>query len=257
MSNLHAYIDESGDDGFSANSTEWLICSAFIIDESERDSVRTGIFSGAQKIWSGGTLPQDISFKNTSHDKRKALLGLITKYDFHIVSVLANKRAFPAASQAGLQCPKMYNYICKHLIERITWYADDKGKDVMLTFSKRKQINFSTLKHYILNTLRLQPKGSHDIKYPRLKSMNEAPAFTNMLLQVSDWIASSIGAGVNVNVHGDVELGYVEKLWGKFWIRRNNLWSYGMKCLPTQLIRNNHRLFRKVDAWLEDPNTLV
>jgi hypothetical protein len=47
---LHAFIDESGDDGFAPRSSRWLILGAYIIRESDMNPVKEKIAEGVSRF---------------------------------------------------------------------------------------------------------------------------------------------------------------------------------------------------------------
>jgi len=255
---LHAFIDESGDDGMTSKSSSWLLLAGYAIPESEMNAMKCSLAAGVQHIWSGKTVPSHVHFCQASHTKRKALLQLVrgASSNLTIFAIAAHKPSLDPEEMSRLRCPSLYNYMAKFLVERLTWYAADCDKKVRMTFATRSQIPFGQLKTYLLCTLRGRSYPVHDIKYERLDSIGNIPANHNWLVQGADWIASGFASGLNQDQHGQVEIGYTEILWGKFWIRKGNLWSYGIKVIP-DFDRNEEKLFRRIGTWMEDPTTLT
>ena len=254
---LHAFIDESGDDGMTPKSSAWLVLAGYVIPENEMNAMKKTLAEGVNHIWFGKTVPTHVHFCQASHPKKKALLQLVrgVNSNLTILVIAAHKPSLDPQEMNRLRCPSLYNYMTKFLVERLTWYAEFCGKKIRVTFASRSQIPFEQLKTYLLCTLKSRPYPVHDIKYERLDSLGNIPANQNSLVQGADWIASGFASGLNPDQLGQVEVGYTEILWGKFWVRKGNLWSYGIKIIP-DFDRTKEKLFRRVDTWMEDPTTL-
>jgi Protein of unknown function (DUF3800) len=253
---LHAFIDESGDDGFAPQSSRWLVLGAYVIRESDMNPIKTKIGEGVKQIWQTSP-PSHVHFVNCIHTKRKALLHLVHGMDLTCMFVAAHKASLKPDEVKRLKCPSLYCYIAKHLVERITWYARDRNDPVRITFAQRSQIAFTDLKSYFYDVLIHRAYPVHGIAFNFINSMGSIPANVNSLLQASDWITSGIAAGLNPDGYGHVELSYAEILWGKFWRRQGKFWSYGLKIIPTTVDHKNEQLFRRINTWLEDPTTLT
>ncbi len=185
-------------------------------------------------------------------------MQLLSKFNYTIVCVAANKQRLTDEQKTRLTCPKLYHYLAKHIVERLSWLGRQHGQQVVLHFSSRKQIHFGKLHEYLFTTIRHERVKTHDTDYRFIGGCGEALAKRNLLSQASDWVASGIAAGLNPDKYGNTEYEYCRAMWGKFWVRKGNLWSYGFKCLPTNCIhRAEQGLLRKIGTWLEDPTTLV
>jgi hypothetical protein len=253
---LHAFVDESGDDGMSQRSTPWLILGALVISESDIVSMKQQLRAGIERIWMKDKAPSEIHFHKTTHPKRKALLHLLRTFDVKVMLVAAHKASLDPSEVSRLKCPALYHYMAKHVVERLTWYARDKSKKIRITFASRPQVSLTEFKDYFFKILKSRSKPVHDIAWEWLESIGVIPASQNILVQAADWLCAGIGAGLNADPHGDVETRYAEILWGTFWVRRGNLWSYGMKVIPTTYDRSQSKMLKQIGTWLEDPTTL-
>jgi hypothetical protein len=252
---LHAFIDESGDDGFSAKSSRWLVLGAYIILESEMPSVKLKFLNGIKEIWKTDP-PDHVHFVDCPHTKRKALLNLVKGINLTCMYVGVRKDALGEEAAKRLACPTLYFYLAKHLVERLSWFARDSGMKVRITFAQRSQVSFTELKSYFYDTLIHSGYPTHSIEFNCIDSMGSIPANVNTLLQAADWITGGFTAGLNPDTYDQVELAYAEILWGKYWMRSGKFWSYGMKYIPTTFDRKQEKLFKRIDTWIEDPTTL-
>jgi uncharacterized protein DUF3800 len=251
---LHAFIDESGDEGVSGKSSPWLSLGGLIVLERDVHGSKSYLADGVGRIYTGKKVPAHVHFhKITSHSMRKALLQMLCGLNFNAIVVASRKDAFHPDALRDLKCPKLYNYMARYLLERISWYGRDRNLRVNVTFASRSEVPWDAFAEYV-NKLRDQPT---QIAFDYIAGLTNIPANTNSLVQSADWITSGVTCGLNPDECGDVETCYAEILWGKFWMRGKNLWSYGLKILPKTCDRKNERLFRKIDTWLEDPTFIA
>jgi uncharacterized protein DUF3800 len=226
-----------------------------IIEEKDAPSAREFLKDGISKVWKGRQPPEHVHFnKVQSHSQRKALLNMLKGLNFTSSIIAIRKDALSSSARDGMKCPRMYNYLAKHILERISWFAADRGDTVHITFASRSESSWEEFEDYI-KILRRQ--NSHQIKFCHIGAIKNVPAAKERLLQAADWITSGVACGLNCDGFEEVETCYTEILWGKFWIRRSKLWPYGIKVLPHDYERKKEKLFRKIDAWLEDPASII
>jgi uncharacterized protein DUF3800 len=239
----HAFVDESGDDGFSPSSTEWLVISAIIVNlpASPRLSDK----------WDGCKVhvhrrPQDrLHWKKLDHPAKKALLLKLSSIGFTIVTIAAHKRALTKEQELRLSCPSLYFFATKFLTERLSWFARDRNSRIHVTFEDRPQVNFADLKNYIFTVLP-RTNANAQISYPHLHGFNSKHHSQERRLEMADCIASSIANGLNVDAYGAVETSYAISLLSRMWERNGNLYSYGLKIIPG-IDRSKIRLFAEID----------
>ena len=141
MGLLHAYIDESGDEGTGEKSSKWLVLGALIVQENEIPGAKAYLQKGVEGVWKGRKPPTHVHFQKVpTHGQRKALLHMLKGLNFTACTVAAKKRDFSGEILKGLKCPRMYNYLAKHLIERISWFGRDRNESVRLDLRFEKRI---------------------------------------------------------------------------------------------------------------------
>ena len=252
---IHAYIDESGDEGINGSSSPWLVLGCVLLYERDVPGAKEYLTNGVARVWSGRKPPAHVHFQKVqSHSQRKALLHMASGLNFVASTVAVKKEEMPDQVLSRLKSPWLYNYVAKHLLERISWYGADRGQAVHVSFASRSESSWTEFESYI-ELLKTRP--DHQIKFHYIASIRNTPANQNVLLQAADWMVSGYAAGLNPDSFGNVETCFTEILWGKFWMRYGKLWPYGTKILPAAVQRQNEQLFRKIDAWLEDPTTLI
>jgi hypothetical protein len=225
----HAFVDESGDDGFSPSSTEWLLISAIIIHLPT--SPHLSDKWDALKVHVHRRPTDRLHWKKLDHPAKKALLLKLQEIDFSIVSVAAHKRSLTKEQELRLRCPSLYCFATKFLVERLSWFARDRNSKIHITFEDRPQVNFVALKNYIFTVLRVTNANTR-ISYQHLDGFNSKHHSQEKRLEMADAIASSIASGLNPDAYGAVETSYAMSLLPRMWERNGNLYSYGLKIIP-------------------------
>jgi hypothetical protein len=253
---LHAFFDEAGDEGLTGKSTPWLCIGGWVVPEAELDGIKKFLAEGAEKVWRGGNKPPShIHFQQiASHAQRKALLKMLCGLNFTALSTVAHKQSFRKETLAAFKCPTMFNFVAKHALERVSWLGKSYQRTIAVTFASRAEDSWAQLKKYIEI---LRGRTDHQIHFNYIHSITNTPANVNSLVQAADWISSSVANGLNPDKYGNVECGYAEILWGKFWNKNGKFWTYGMKVLPYDFDRKNEELFRKIDTRLDDPTSIT
>lgn len=240
---LHSFVDESGDDGFSPASTEWLVISAVVLG--------TEYLQKALSEWEAcktlaGRRPQDrLHWNKLSHGARKAVLQRLNQMPITVVSILAHKRSFTPEQVYRLKCPTLYFFQTKLLVERLSWLARDLNTRTHITFEDRPQVSPKELKEYIFDTLR-KPGRNTQIAYDNIDGFNAKKHTQQTQLEIADAVAGAVGNGLNPDRYGQVETSYAISLLPKMWIRGGSLYSYGLKVIPPVQL-GNFELFRRIE----------
>lgn len=240
-----AYIDECGDDGLgnyrvpgvSGGASRWLTLSATVCRMSRerdaitwRDEIRSRLDSKS--------LGKPLHFVGLRHEQRVMAAQLIARKPIRSICVVANKPAIPAGIYTGKN--QLYFYLCRYLIERISWLCSDMRPRVpegdgrvKIVFSRRGGMSYPDFQDYLSKL-----KGRNDIaiqiRWPviDIEGVAAQDHSRNAGLQISDIIASGITAGVEPNHYGNCELRYAETLKPIIYRRNGNFLSYGMKFYP-------------------------
>jgi hypothetical protein len=153
-----AYIDESGCEGFNftAGSTEWFTLSALIARKHNeqhviRISERMRELAGRRKR---------AKFKSMRPWKREEITTAMSKAPFRTITVFL-KKPILTAPETFQQPHRLYFYLCRFLIERMSWLCRDAPPQgdgdgtVQMIFHKREGLPYASLIDYI-RTLQTQ-----------------------------------------------------------------------------------------------------
>jgi len=242
-----AYIDEAGDDGLnpdkyrvpgrSGGSSHWLTIGATVWRLSrDLDAVRW-----AKEI--RGRLPQQkahkpLHYKDLDHAQRvMAITGLCGR-PMRATAVIANKPIIPAGLYP--QKHQLYHYLCRYLIERLSWLCRDMRPKVpegdgrvKIVFSRRRAMNYDDFQAYIQ---RLKNAADPEIRIhwpvidiPAIEAEDHGNRFG---LQIADLVISGLTAALEPDFYGNVEPRFARMLKPVIYHRGNNSLSYGTKVVP-------------------------
>ena len=157
-----AYIDESGDDGLGryripsqiGGASTWLTISATICRMSRdlemvewRNEIRTKLSQRAEK--------KPLHFKTMSHGQRTMASQILAGKAMRGICIMANKPVIPSGMYPEKN--QLYFYLCRYLMERISWLCRDMRRivpegdgRVKIIFSRRGGLSYEAFRAYLL-----------------------------------------------------------------------------------------------------------
>lgn len=226
-----AYIDESGDEGIK-KGTVWFILTAVIVEKETElkisktiDEIKSkiGISSGKPLHW------KELRNKNVS--KKRYIIDRLSKEDFVYTNVIINTYDM---ENEKLQGKLLYNYVCRYLLERISWYVGDNNGTVDIVFSNRSNISYPELKEYMET---LFNDNECQIRKHVITSFSVFEPSQRKMLQFADACASSLAEAFEKDSLGYYDERFVMTLQKKLYRRKGKLLSYGLKIFPNEFIK--------------------
>ncbi|RKO65724.1 DUF3800 domain-containing protein [Desulfofundulus salinus] len=231
---FNVYIDEAGDEGFKVVANKWLSSRWFVIGAlvvpAEFDREMASVINKIKDRIKYRNKLKPLHFCKLNHKKKKvAIQEIKEKGHFRLIitgvykpdlikdGVLKNEKQF------------LYNYITRYLLERVTWLADEYKRKVRLTFENRSNTSFDQLDNYIQQVLK-DPKCQ--IRKDMILSWRVLNKSQSKNLQVADSLVSSVYAALEPDDYGNIETSYIMELKEFLYIRKGNLFSYGLKLFP-------------------------
>ncbi len=241
MKKYVAYIDESGDEGIK-RGTEWLILTAVIVEKD--DDLRTS--TAIVDIKNALQIPHNKPFhwkliRNKHASKKRLVIDRIARENFHYINIIVNTTDLEDVNATS---KLLYNYFCRFLIERITWFVDDNRGTVEIVFSNRSNTSWVKLEEYIAG---LCASGQCQIRNNVITQTEVFETTQRKMLQFADACASSLGEALNEDVYGYIDERYILKLSDKLYRRKGKLFSYGLKIFPDKHL---HKYINRYD-WLK------
>jgi Protein of unknown function (DUF3800) len=235
-----AYIGESGDEGFvfkgtGIGSTSWLVLSAVIVPKIKDPN----IVRLAEKIRVTIEKPKNfvLHFRKLNHDQRVAACDQMAASNICIISILTSKPDLPP-DYATKEKHILYRYMCRLLLERISWLCRDHPKPgdgtAKLIFSNRAAMSYDDLRNYLVKlkggSAELNVKIDWGVIDPTQVSAINHDQLAG--LQIADIAASGTRWSVDLNKYNNVESRYIEILRPTFYRYKGKLLGYGLKFFP-------------------------
>jgi len=236
---FHAFIDESGDDGFvfldppQRASSEWFLVGALLVREANKAAASRELHKLIDPIELARKSP--VHFTQLQHDQQVALCFGLAKLPVRTIVVAVNKRKLTDTSLQGKR--RLYFYCVRFLIERISWIARDEYVNgqgdgrCRLTFSHCKGLSYSDLATYLEN-LRLQQQTN--VSWPNVDTgaFNVSAHNESLWLRSADIITSGFAKGLELSRHGLCEDRFARLLRPVVYNRNGRFLSYGLKFFP-------------------------
>ncbi len=244
-----AYIDESGDEGFTfrpdgSGSSRWLVLSALVV-RKENDHLIVQTAKQARDLLRKPPR-HPLHFRNLKHEQRVALARLIGQLSSRIVSVLIHKPSIAEPETFQQEAYALYRYASRLLLERVSWLCrDHRMRDVgdgqvELIYSNRSAMSYDELRQYLhqlrTDTERRDIRVDWNVIDPdRVKAVNHDQLAG---LQLADAVATSIYYAVNQNPYGDIEDRYLRLIATNIYRHEQRVEGYGLKfwCAQREVI---------------------
>lgn len=241
-----AFIDESGDDGTQnfrkigggGGASRWFIITACIYRAS-RDSDAVGWRDEIKSTCGKKNQDRAIHFAEFDHNQKRAACQLLPRRPIRFISAITRKDV--TAAEVFTEKNRLYFYLTRYVIERLSWFARDMRQEVregdgrvQITFSRRGGMSYPGFKEYLdrLKTKKSEEVAIHwpviDIEGIRAESHSARAG-----LQLADCGARAVAEAVEPDRFGNVEGAYLKLLKPALYHSRDgNYLSYGLKFLP-------------------------
>jgi hypothetical protein len=231
------YIDEAGDLGIG-RGTQWFVITGVIVKEEDEKTIRAALKAIRNKF----NLNEIHIRKIRDFYKISYISSQLKDLPFTTVSILMDTNISELKDSI-----KTYNYMCRFLLERVSWYLRDNGLMGKIVLSSRGTIRDGELIEYI-NT-KLIPYEDNEI----------CNVFTNVesksarewdLLQLADVCATSMFKSHEINSLGFTTPCHMSLLKNRVYSRNGSIDKYGIKYYsenmrPKNSYFSNHKLCNK------------
>lgn len=227
MVEIHAYIDESGDDGIKAGSSDWFALTALMIPAQAAPDLGRGADRIKDRVGRRGKV---LHWRDLSHNRKKAVIEELKAEDFTFASVLINKR-HPEVAGRNLKGKRLYFYSFRLLAERISWfaaeYAPGQANTARLFPETRSSLSYADLRTYLAY---IQTDSTCQIRRNVIASVSPIGKGASSLVQLCDSVSGAVYDAIQFK-WGTIEDSYLLEIKDKLY-RRGKLWGYGMKVMP-------------------------
>lgn len=237
MVNYSVYIDESGDLGIN-KGTRWFVVSAVVVRKSDEKVIRAKMNEIKTKL-----NVREIHFKTIQEFMKRAYIAReLNQTEFTYMNVIVDTTKF---DNNKIPNPLIaYNYACKYLLQRVTWYLNELGEVADLVLSARGTARDGELITYIQN--KLLPYPNNSIYGNTINKVEAKTAATWDLLQLADVCATTTFLSYEENRLGFCVPCFMETLSSHLYNRNGKIESYGIKFFQTEMKPNIIDLKNKI-----------
>lgn len=239
------YIDESGDDGLmnfrvprKGGASHWLALGA-VVWRASRDLEAVQWAKGIQSQLPQQRKSKALHFSELTHSQRIMAVNELHNKPFKLTCVIANKPIIPSGTYD--QKNQLYHYMCRYLLERISWLCRDLRPQVpegdgkaKIIFSRRGGMSYENFRGYI-ELLKSRADSDIRIHWPviDIHGIEALDHGSRMGLQLADIAVASIACGLEPDFYGNFEPRFAKQLKPRIYKRKNNYLSYGIKLVPS------------------------
>lgn len=234
---LFAYIDESGEEGFDfSKSSTWFNVSAIILTFGEANEMIEKV-KKEMNIKEGGGCSK-ATFKNIRHNRRKDLLGVLSGHKYLTVHSCFYKPKIDPADRL-VTYPSMYFVGIKNMVERLSWIPQQFNKErVHILISNRNSVKSFELKKYLFSTSLKANKNLAYINKIGQVSLSSISSHPKLLL--ADYSASSMfqciekqgKANISEKIYAEIFL--QGKIYASNHSKFSGIWRNGIKITPDE-----------------------
>jgi hypothetical protein len=242
-----AYVDESGDEGFSFSlvpgrgSSRWFVLSAALVRVQEDGDTVTLM----RDLRSAFGLPtcRQVHFRKLTHSRKMEWGKRIGSSHVRTVSIAIQKQEL-SAPEKFRDGNRLYHFAVRLLLERVSWCCRDAKYDqgdgtVRVIFSNRGSLSYEDIRRYA-SLLQGQAAQGADIRvhWPAvsINAMCARPHDQLAGLQVADAVAAATFAGLTEDEFGYREERYMQEMWPRVYRHRGQFAGYGLKVFPNQAV---------------------
>lgn len=220
MEKSTVYIDESGDLGYG-KGTRWFVITAVIVDKDKESLIRKTIKEIKERI-----KISDIHFRKISDfNKKFFLVNELNKEDFIYINIIADTNKM---DYLKIKSPTIaYNYMCRILLERVSWFLRDTERIADIVLSARGSSKDGELIKYVED--KLIPFDNNEIAKGVFDKIISKSANSWDMLQLADVCATTTFLSHEINKWGFHIPCYFNILQNHLYKHGDRILSYGLK----------------------------
>ncbi len=205
------YIDESGDLGYKTG-TRWFVITAVIVEKEKENAIRQKM-----SVIKNRLNVQEIHLRKISDFyKRSYIVNELGGEDFTYINVIADTNKLDRAKMASSTVA--YNYMCRMLLEMVSWFLYDSGMTADIVLSARGTSRDGELIQYIQDKLMLCENNR--IASDVFKRIKAKTANSWDMLQLADVCATTTFLAYEIN-------GWGYRVPCHFSVLKNHLYNHG------------------------------
>ncbi|MDX3100431.1 DUF3800 domain-containing protein [Nonomuraea angiospora] len=228
---MFAFIDEAGQRSRNGKSSDHFVMSAVII--REEDLPKAAAFLADLRIALTRRPGDHLTWKNLKgHSPRLHAVTVFGQQEWATISTVVVAKRHISDNVLGMNDDRSYLFTLRFLLERLSWYARDHGRELTYTLAHVVRFKIEKLREYEA-ALRQLPDcniawGSLNVRGGRIDQPQRLE-----LLQLADLAASATFAAFEPDSYGNTEPRYLQLLSDRLYRRGTApVTSYGLKMHP-------------------------
>lgn len=214
------YIDEAGDLGVK-KGTQWFVLSAVIVDKNDEYVIRTNLDQIKTRL-----NVRDIHLRKiTDFYKRGFIVRELNKENFTYINIIADTNKIDQSKIASSTIA--YNYLCRMLLERVSWFLRDTNRVADIVLSARGTSRDGELIEYIKE--KLIPYSKNQIVKGIFNKVSAKAAGSWDMLQLADVCATTMFLAYEKNGWGFCTPCFSKVLKNHLYVHSGRVDSYGLK----------------------------
>lgn len=226
MADCTVYIDEAGDLGIN-RGTRWFVLSAVIVDKANELQIRRRLSTIKTRLNLNTIHMRNIA----DFSKRAFIVREINCEDFTYMNVLVDTSKF---DEAKIPSPIIaYNYVCKYLLQRVSWFLESTGRVGDVVLSARGTSRDGELIQYIQD--KLLPYPNNSINGTVFKKISAKAASSWDMLQLADICATTMFWSYEINGFGFTVPCFSIAMQNHLYVKKQAVKSYGIKFFKNEM----------------------
>lgn len=225
------YIDEAGDLGIG-KGTRWFVLTAVIVDCEDEKNIRADML----KIKSKLNINEIHLRKIQEFNKRAYIVRTLKDAKFTYINVIID------TMQLELNSLIAYNYACRLLIERVSWFLRDTNRLADIVLSARGTSRDRELIDYLQTKLISYSKNEITNMFLSIKAK---PASQWDMLQLADVCATSMFLSHEINAYEICVPCFSKALSAHLYKHNDVIMNYGIKYFNKNMVPDKNLLHSK------------
>ena len=226
MSDYTVYIDEAGDLGIG-KGTQWFVLSAVVVSKDAEPHIRIKM----EQIRSRLNIKEIHLRKIPDFHKRGLIVRELNEEDFVYMNVLVDTNKFDVKKIPNSIIA--YNYVCKYLLQRVSWFLESKEGVGDIVLSARGTSRDGELIQYIKE--KLIPYPNNAINPAVFNKISAKTAATWDMLQLADVCATTMFLTYEVNSYGFSTPCFSTAMADHLYRKKEKVDSYGIKFFTSDM----------------------
>lgn len=226
VSDCTIYIDEAGDLGIN-RGTRWFVLSAAIVKKNAEPTIRANMDQIKTKL----NVKEIHLRKILDYNRRAYIVRELGNESFTYMNVLVDTTKFDVSKIPDSNVA--YNYVCKYLLQRVSWYLRDNNMTGDIVLSARGTSRDGELIEYIQEKLLPYPGNSIDATVFGKITAKTAASWD--LLQLADVCATTMFLTYEINGFGFCTPCFSMALQNHLYQKNGRVDSYGIKFFTSDM----------------------